>query len=259
MDRENGWVRLRRVVFWGAIAWTCLMVVGLFVPPERMPGWWQKAWGTPIVREITGSADEQANPGYGRRIYVGRATDKQKQHSELQFEKPVLRKETALADARVDGRAQYRAQVAALALVGLIMALLCIPWPDRRVAVVTRDERREDPPIDYTILRPDPIPDIPAEPVTESAAVKESLEEPADTEFTPAGHVETIVPDVHVTDQDTGREADLVITLDSPALHYTFTVQGPKVEQATGVKAYLDFAGGELRGAKVDLSVDRVA
>jgi hypothetical protein len=146
----------RNWIFWIGIGLIVLGSFGLAIPPENTPAGWQEYWfKTPDVRTI-GNSDEQSHPGAVASIYKGHRSWKGKvpiDEGTLDFAKVATRNEAALADARVDARAQYRAHMAVIALIGVLMALLACCWK-RRCECNDKVEKVYSKPITETASTP---------------------------------------------------------------------------------------------------------
>ncbi len=228
---------LKRISFWTGLVLVLISLIGLFWQPQGAPSWWQARWGVPIVKNVGGTSAEKAHPGYRQGLWVGHG--KTAESSQLDLGVPAIRHESALADARVDARAQYRGRMAGIGILGLLLMLLGLLG---RVATTDTTAKSPD-------ANPEGTPENPAEggekgePATEPSGDKKpnvsstaaEAEQPT-TEETEALSSELVV---------TWRRGD-----DAP---FSLAMKGRQLDRAESVATFFDLSNGQVRSAKASL------
>lgn len=129
----SGNLKLKQTTFWAGLGLFIIGSLGLAMPPETMPGWWQRAWGMTFPYTVHGPADQVDKPAVRAQIWTGHGLKGVGGSTNLDLKQLATREEAADADARVDGRSAHRGYSALMALVGLLLMLR--PW---------WEEKRED-------------------------------------------------------------------------------------------------------------------
>lgn len=283
---------LRRVGFFAGLCVAAVFgVLALLGHPEALPRWWQVRWGVPQVT-TTGTFKEEANDGARRHIYVGRQTSSASESGQLQFKELARREEAAWADARVDARAQYRARMAAIAIAGLILAILCIPWGERVIIRETRATRpldnwlrrfsvrqskRQTTPVAETPSS-DPAPEMASESASPASAVVEA--EPTSpapvepevpvapvppSEAPTAPAVVTEPPAEKPAEESTAGSAaasrELVVRwtdrlANGDTFSHEMVASGTELSRANSAQIFFDLSGNALKSSKFQLGLD---
>ena len=161
---------------------TVLGMLGMLIAPENAPRPFQVFWNVPNGIQTHGAGGESNNPGYRAGIWVGRLRrGRAAVDSDLQYAHPALRSEASLADARVDARAQYRSNLAALAVLGLLIIVFSLPWHEgvseeaRKVLAASLTDARiysqvsqwvNANPLEVGVIMTNFAPPVPVKPVT---------------------------------------------------------------------------------------------